>query len=77
VDRGYISSSALQAALEDQASGGGRIGDILIRHKEIDEADLLEALAIQFDMEYVPVLPTEIQSDFTSRLTIGFLKNSR
>ena len=74
VDRGYISSAALQAAHEDQTAGGGRIGDILIKHKEIDEADLLEALAIQFDMEYVPVLPTEIQSDFTSRLTIGFLK---
>ena len=74
IDRGYISSAALQAALDDQASGGGRIGDILIKHKEIDETDLLEALAIQFDMEFVPVLPSEIQSDFTTKLTIGFLK---
>jgi general secretion pathway protein E len=69
-----ITPAILQAALDDQESGGGRIGDILIKHKEIDEVELLEALAVQFDMDYVSILPAEIESEFTTRLTISFLK---
>ncbi len=74
IDRGKITPAVLQAALDDQKASGDRLGEILIRNKEIDEVDLLEALAVQFDMEFVSTLPSEIQSDFTTRLTIGFLK---
>lgn len=74
IDRGKVSPTALPVALDDQKAGGGRLGEILIKNKEIDEVDLLEALAVQFDMELVSTLPSEIQSDFTTRLTIGFLK---
>ena len=74
IDGGRISSANLQAALDDQESGGGRLGDILIKHKDIGEIDLLQALAVQFDMDFVSTLPSEIQSDFTTKLTIGFLK---
>ncbi|MDP3480857.1 MAG: type II secretion system ATPase GspE [Desulfoprunum sp.] len=77
IEKKKISSAVLQTALDAQASTGGRIGKILIQQKEIDEIDLLEALAIQFDMELISTLPTEIQSEFTSRLSIGFLKKNK
>ncbi len=77
IEMDKISLSALQAALDAQASGGGRIGELLIKHKKIDEFDLLEALAVQFDMELISTLPAEIQSDFTASLTIGFLKKNK
>lgn len=77
IEKKKISSAVLQTVLDVQASTGRRIGKTLIKQKEIDEIDLLEALAVQFDMELISTLPTEIQSEFTSRLSIGFLKKNK
>jgi len=54
-----------------------RIGEMLIKSKEIDEFDLLKALGVQFQMEVLQQLPGEIQTEFTSRVGIGFLKKNK
>ncbi len=77
IEMGKIPLFILQIALDTQASEGGRIGKILIKQKQIDEVDLLEALAEQFDMELISAIPAEIQSEFTTKLTIGFLKKNK
>ena len=74
---GKVSDSVLQEALALQQEAGGRLGDLLLQQKSIDELDLLEALAEQFGMDLAPQLPAEIRSDFTDRLSISFLRKNR
>ncbi|MDR3631682.1 MAG: type II secretion system ATPase GspE [Desulfocapsaceae bacterium] len=72
-----LSQEAIDQALKIQEVQGGKLGQILIRQKEIDELDLLKALGMQFDMEVVMSLPSEIVTDFTAKVSIGFLKKNR
>ena len=72
-----LSMEKVEQALKIQESQGGKLGQILIRQKEINELDLLRALGIQFDMEVISSLPIEISTDFTSKVSIGFLKKNR
>jgi general secretion pathway protein E len=74
---GKVSDSTLQETLALQREAGGRLGEMLLQQKSIDELDLLEALAEQFGMDLVPQLPTEIHSDFTDKLSISFLRKNR
>ena len=54
---------------------GGSISDLLIKRKIITEKQLLEALSIQYDIPFQPVLPlNNIRNDFTQRVPIQFLK---
>jgi general secretion pathway protein E len=72
-----LSPARVDQALKIQESQGERLGRILIGQKEIDELDLLRALGLQFDMEVVSSLPAEISTDFTAKVSIGFLKKNR
>ena len=72
-----LSPASVDQALKVQESQGDRLGRILIRQKEMDELDLLRALGLQFDMEVVVSLPLEISTDFTAKVSIGFLKKNR
>ena len=58
-------------------TGKERVGELLIRTKEVDEVDVLKALGIQFQIEVTQQLPAEIHTEFTSRVGIGFLKKYR
>ncbi|WP_136806703.1 type II secretion system ATPase GspE [Desulfosediminicola flagellatus] len=58
-------------------TGTERIGELLIKSKAIDEFDVLKALGIQFEIEVAQQLPTEIQTEFTAGVYIGFLKKNR
>jgi general secretion pathway protein E len=70
-----LSKEALHAALEMQEEKGGRIGEILIRQKDISESDLLNALSLQFEMPYSSTLPIEdLRAEFTEKVPIQFLK---
>lgn len=54
---------------------GGGISDLLIKRKIITEKQLLEALSIQYNIPFVPVLPlNNIRNDFTHLVPIQFLK---
>lgn len=54
-----------------------RIGEILVKNKQIGEIDVLIALGVQYGIEVVQQLPGEIQAEFASEISIGFLKNNR
>jgi general secretion pathway protein E len=72
-----LAPGSLDQALKIQETQGGKLGRILLGLKEIDELDLLKALGCQFNMEVVSTLPAEISTDFTAKVSIGFLKKNR
>ena len=71
-----LSEEALQAALKISEKTGEKVGDILVKQKTIKESDLLQALSEQFGLEIIPVLPTDITTDFTKTIVITFLKKN-
>ena len=71
-----LTDEDLQAALIVQEKSGERLGEILVKQKKIKELDLLQALSDQFRMDVVPVLPSDIVTDFTKIIPIAFLKRN-
>ncbi len=71
-----LSEESLQQAYAVRAKTGGRLGDILVKQKSIKELDFLQVLADQFRMEVIPLLPHDIDAEFTSKLSITFLKKN-
>ncbi|HKI49097.1 MAG TPA: hypothetical protein VKA69_07200, partial [Desulfobacteria bacterium] len=70
-----LPENQLRQALEIQQEKGGRLGEILIRRKVITEADLLNALSVQWDLPVSMTLPFEnLDTAFTHRTPIQFLK---
>ncbi|NOR50674.1 MAG: type II secretion system ATPase GspE [Desulfuromonadales bacterium] len=69
-----LAQEHLDHGLEIQKEKGGRIGEILLHQKYIQESDLAKALSMQLDLEFLPTLPTDIDTNFTERLPIQFLK---
>lgn len=57
-----------------RGTGNEKIGELLIKSKEVDELDVLKALGDQLRMEVRQSLPPEIQTEFTEKVGIGFLK---
>ncbi|MEE4313973.1 MAG: type II secretion system ATPase GspE [Desulfofustis sp.] len=76
VERAGVPEEALQQAYAVQKKGGGKLGEILVRQKVVREMDLLQVLAEQFRMTVIPLLPTTIDTGFTKKLSIGFLKKN-
>jgi len=73
-----LSEEVLNEALRVQEEKGGRIGEILIRQKVIQEPDLLKALSIQQNLPYSSTLPRdELSTDFTQTVPIQFLKKHK
>ena len=48
VEKGLITEEQLQSALEEQRTGGGRLGEILVERFGISRLDLASALAEQW-----------------------------
>jgi len=71
-----VSAEAIERVIKSR-SGVERIGELLVKNKELDEVDVLKALGQQFQMEVALQLPAEIQTDFTATVGIGFLKKYR
>ena len=69
-----LAQEHLDHGLEIQKEKGGRIGEILLHQKYIQESDLAKALSMQLDLEFLPTLPTDIDTNFTERIPIQFLK---
>ncbi|MBI4714620.1 MAG: Flp pilus assembly complex ATPase component TadA, partial [Nitrospirae bacterium] len=65
----------IHEALELQKEKGGRIGEILVKGKQIREADLLKALSLQFRIPFLANLPEEeIDRQVIASVPIAFLK---
>jgi DNA-binding response OmpR family regulator len=67
VREGLISEVQIKEALMRQKAHGGKLGSQLLYHRDIDEAGLVRALAIQFDCEGVVLSSLEIP-DVVKRL---------
>lgn len=72
-----VEPAVIEEAIETGQQRGDRVGEALIRSREIDEFDVLKALAVQFSMDVVYALQPEINTDFTSKVPIGFLKKNK
>ena len=70
-----FSAEVLADALKVQEEKGGWIGEILVRQNAVSESDLLKALSTQFDLPFLPDLPTQdLNADFAGKVPIQFLK---
>ncbi len=72
-----LNQESLDKGLEIQKDKGGRIGEILLHQKAIQEVDLARALGRQLGLEFTPSLPSDINTDFTDQVPIHFLKKFR
>ncbi len=76
-DNKVVLAGVVEEAVIAGREKGERIGETLLRSREISEIDLLNALSVQFGMNMVKSLPSEIHTDFTSIIPISFLKKNR
>ncbi|MDX1776535.1 MAG: type II secretion system protein GspE, partial [Desulfobulbales bacterium] len=72
-----LDQASLEHGLAVQQEKGGRIGEILLHKKAIQEVDLAKALSLQLDLEFIQSLPADINTDFTDKVPIHFLKKFR
>ena len=72
-----LTQESLERALQTQKEKGGRIGEILLHQKAIQEVDLARALSHQLGLDFIAALPADINTDFTDRVPIHFLKKFR
>ena len=77
MEQAGISGEEIARAAEVQEESGGDIGNVLLRQKVISEMDLLQAQGKLLELEVVKSLPADISTDFTSEVSIGFLKSNR
>jgi len=68
VKAGLISSEQLTLALEEQSNQPAYLGQILMRHRWVNERDLFHHLAIQRGVEFIEVRDRDIPSDVVDRL---------
>ena len=64
----------VEEALAIQKEKGGRIGEILVQRKQVSPDDLLLARREQCGLELIKQLPSNLDSFFTSKVPIHYLK---
>ncbi len=70
--------SKIAEALEHQAERGGRIGEILVGMKVVDQAAVAEALGRQLDLQVVEEIDvTAVDTELARRIPINFAKQQR
>ena len=75
VEQGWLSPEALEEGLEAQAENGERLGQVLVQQKKISEQELLNALALQLDLEVRESIDDkELRFDLVEQLPIQYLK---
>ncbi len=63
VSSGLLTSAHLGEALEMQRSSGGKLGQLLVHKKYIEERTLLQFLSRQFGIDFVDLRGLEIKED--------------
>jgi general secretion pathway protein E len=70
-----LSEAKLLEAVNLQGAKGGRLGETLIRLRSITEEQLLQALAIQFDLPWLPNLDaSQIDHEWVKKVPIHFAR---
>jgi general secretion pathway protein E len=72
-----LTNERLEQALQTQEEKGGRLGDILLQMKAVQEVDLAKALGQHLGLDFITSLPADINTDFTDMVPIQFLKKFR
>ena len=74
----HLPELKLEEALAYQQEKGGRLGDVLLHLRALREEQVLEALAQQFDMTWVPHLDTtHVDHEVIKRVPIAFCRRYR
>ena len=76
VTRCGVAPDSIERALAKQREEGGLLGEVLVRLRLIDEDQLAQALALQFDMSYLRDLPRaeDIPVELIDKLPINFAR---
>lgn len=69
-----VSPDAVDTALATQKTKGGRLGEILLKQKAINETHLIQALSQQFDIPIFGRPPEEVQMDLAEKVPIQFVR---
>lgn len=77
IARTGLTADQIAGAVEVQEETGEDLGQILVKQKVIDEIELLQAQGDLFGLEVKTALPSDINTDFTAKVAIGFLKSNR
>ncbi|MFQ5418320.1 MAG: type II secretion system ATPase GspE [Myxococcota bacterium] len=73
--RAGLTDEQIEAARQTQLEKGGRLGEILVDMKVITEDDLLQALAEQMELRYLPKISAEeIDTALVARIPINFAR---
>jgi len=77
VDMGVVSPQTVKNGLEVQEDRGGRLGEILLSMKAIDEPQLAQALAEQFGLEYIGAIDVDaIDPKLVADLTLAYARTN-
>ncbi|MDH5669986.1 MAG: type II secretion system ATPase GspE [Nitrospira sp.] len=73
-----LSSSKLEEALAHQQEKGGRLGEVLLHLRALREEELLEGLALQFGLPWMPQLESaNIDHELIKKVPIAFCRRYR
>ncbi len=74
----HLSELKLEEALAYQQEKGGRLGEVLLHLRALREEQVLEALAQQFDMTWIPHLDTtHVDHEVIKKVPIAFCRRYR
>ena len=74
----HLLESKLEEALAYQQEKGGRLGEVLLHLRSLREDQLLEALAQQFEMTWMPQLDTShVDHELIKKVPIAFCRRYR
>ncbi len=77
VKQGLLTEAQLEEALGQQREKGGRLGEVLVGMRFVQEEQLLRALALQFDLQYLESIPSEqIDLALIANVPINFSKTA-
>ena len=74
-DKFGLSEAKLLEAINIQGTKGGRLGEILVRLRAITEDQLLQALAVQFELPWLPHLDvSQVDHEWVKKVPIHFAR---
>ncbi|HEY6288271.1 MAG TPA: hypothetical protein VIW48_02390, partial [Nitrospiraceae bacterium] len=74
-DKFGLTEAKLLEAINIQGTKGGRLGEILIRLRAITEDQLLQALAVQFELPWLPNLDvSQVDHEWVKKVPIHFAR---
>ena len=77
-ERFGLPEAKLLEALNIQQNKGGRLGEILLRLRAIDEDHLVQALALQFELPWLPQLEvSQVDQEWIKKVPIHFARRYR